>query len=102
MAYALSFTLFFPVFSGISSDDMLFQRLYTSFNENQYPEKAVKEYLAKELGITVRQVCAHKPLICVCNSNLAAFCQYSALLCLLYLNFFYIFIIIIIFFYYVG
>lgn len=78
MAYALSFTLFFPVFSWISSDDMLFQRLYTSFNENQYPEKAVKEDLAKELGITVRQVCAHKPLIRVCNSNLAAFCQYSA------------------------
>ncbi|KAL8554638.1 hypothetical protein ACS0TY_002724 [Phlomoides rotata] len=32
------------------------QRLYMSFNENQYPEKAVKENLAKELGLTVRQV----------------------------------------------
>ncbi|KAG8368446.1 hypothetical protein BUALT_Bualt15G0046300 [Buddleja alternifolia] len=32
------------------------QRLYQSFNENQYPERAVKENLAKELGLTVRQV----------------------------------------------
>lgn len=32
------------------------QRLYASFNENQYPVKAVKENLAKELGLTIRQV----------------------------------------------
>ncbi|KAL6494674.1 hypothetical protein OROGR_031474 [Orobanche gracilis] len=32
------------------------QRLYVSFNENQYPERAVKESLAKELGITIQQV----------------------------------------------
>ncbi|KAL6525948.1 hypothetical protein OROHE_015472 [Orobanche hederae] len=32
------------------------QRLYASFNENQYPVRAVKENLAKELGITIQQV----------------------------------------------
>ncbi|KAI3445923.1 hypothetical protein Pfo_002588 [Paulownia fortunei] len=32
------------------------QRLYASFNENQYPERAVKENLAKELGLTIQQV----------------------------------------------
>ncbi|KAK6159253.1 hypothetical protein DH2020_006567 [Rehmannia glutinosa] len=35
------------------------QRLYASFNENQYPERAVKENLAKELGLTLRQVYTH-------------------------------------------
>ncbi|KAH6793559.1 hypothetical protein C2S52_004036 [Perilla frutescens var. hirtella] len=32
------------------------QRLYAYFGENQYPDKAVKENLATELGLTVRQV----------------------------------------------
>ncbi|CAA0806791.1 Homeobox protein HAT3.1 [Striga hermonthica] len=32
------------------------QRLYASFNENQYPDKSVRENLAQELGITVLQV----------------------------------------------
>ncbi|PIM99086.1 PHD Zn-finger protein [Handroanthus impetiginosus] len=32
------------------------QRLYASFNQNQYPDKAVKVNLAEELGLTVRQV----------------------------------------------
>ncbi|KAA8545804.1 hypothetical protein F0562_020745 [Nyssa sinensis] len=32
------------------------QRLSKSFNENQYPERATKENLAKELGITLQQV----------------------------------------------
>ncbi|KAL3614261.1 hypothetical protein CASFOL_042335 [Castilleja foliolosa] len=32
------------------------QKLYASFNVNQYPDKAAKENLAEELGITVRQV----------------------------------------------
>ncbi|GER42163.1 homeobox family protein [Striga asiatica] len=32
------------------------QRLYASFNENQYPDKDVRENLAQELGITVLQV----------------------------------------------
>ncbi|KAL0384277.1 UNVERIFIED_CONTAM: Pathogenesis-related homeodomain protein [Sesamum radiatum] len=32
------------------------QRLYASFNENQYPERAVKENLAKELGLKIQQV----------------------------------------------
>ncbi|KAL7156896.1 hypothetical protein ABFS83_02G039800 [Erythranthe nasuta] len=32
------------------------QRLYVSFSENQYPQKAAKENLANELGITIRQV----------------------------------------------
>ncbi|GFP88605.1 pathogenesis-related homeodomain protein [Phtheirospermum japonicum] len=32
------------------------QKLYASFSVNQYPDKAAKEKLAKELGITIRQV----------------------------------------------
>jgi hypothetical protein len=32
------------------------QRLYISFQENQYPDKATKESLAKELQMTVKQV----------------------------------------------
>lgn len=32
------------------------QRLSVSFKENQYPDQAVKEELAKELGITAHQV----------------------------------------------
>lgn len=32
------------------------QRLYQSFNENQYPKRDVKENLAKELGLTLQQV----------------------------------------------
>ncbi|KAL1564518.1 pathogenesis-related homeodomain protein-like isoform X2 [Salvia divinorum] len=32
------------------------QRLLASFNENQYPDRAMKENLAKELGLDVRQV----------------------------------------------
>ncbi|XP_042061486.1 pathogenesis-related homeodomain protein-like [Salvia splendens] len=32
------------------------QRLLASFNENQYPDRATKENLAKELGLEVRQV----------------------------------------------
>ncbi|KAE8686771.1 hypothetical protein F3Y22_tig00111027pilonHSYRG00062 [Hibiscus syriacus] len=32
------------------------QGLYKSFKQNQYPDRSVKESLAKELGITVRQV----------------------------------------------
>lgn len=37
---------------------VLVQKLYASFNENQYPDRAVKENLAKELGLTIQQVCA--------------------------------------------
>lgn len=32
------------------------QRLYNSFKENQYPERATKESLAQELGLTFQQV----------------------------------------------
>ncbi|XP_073120209.1 pathogenesis-related homeodomain protein-like [Henckelia pumila] len=32
------------------------QRLYQSFNEDQYPKRDVKENLAKELGLTLQQV----------------------------------------------
>ncbi|XP_073150023.1 pathogenesis-related homeodomain protein [Henckelia pumila] len=32
------------------------QRLFESFQENQYPERAVKENLAKELGLSIQQV----------------------------------------------
>ncbi|XP_073278417.1 pathogenesis-related homeodomain protein [Primulina huaijiensis] len=32
------------------------QRLFESFQENQYPERAVKEKLAKELGLSIQQV----------------------------------------------
>lgn len=32
------------------------QRLYASFSENQYPDRAAKENLASELGLTFRQV----------------------------------------------
>ncbi|KAL1534544.1 pathogenesis-related homeodomain protein-like [Salvia divinorum] len=33
------------------------KRLLASFNENQYPDRAMKENLAKELGLDFRQVC---------------------------------------------
>ncbi|KZV33209.1 hypothetical protein F511_16243 [Dorcoceras hygrometricum] len=32
------------------------QRLFKSFQENQYPERAVKENLAKDLGLSIQQV----------------------------------------------
>ncbi|VFQ72931.1 unnamed protein product [Cuscuta campestris] len=37
-------------------DDVI-KRLSESFKENHYPKREVKESLAKELGLTVRQVC---------------------------------------------
>ena len=41
---------------------VLVQRLLAAFNENQYPDRATKENLAKELGLDFRQVC---PCFCV-------------------------------------
>lgn len=40
-----------------NNGSVLVQRLYAYFNVNQYPDKAMKENLAKELGLAVRQVC---------------------------------------------
>lgn len=34
----------------------MFQRLFASFQENQYPERATKESLAQELGLNLKQV----------------------------------------------
>ncbi|XP_062089811.1 homeobox protein HAT3.1 [Humulus lupulus] len=36
--------------------DAVTQRLYTSFKENQYPDRAMKQSLAEELGLDSRQV----------------------------------------------
>ena len=35
---------------------LFLQRLYKSFKENQYPERATKESLAQELGLTFQKV----------------------------------------------
>jgi len=35
---------------------LYFQRLHISFKENQYPDRATKESLAQELGLTCQQV----------------------------------------------
>ncbi|KAL1831638.1 hypothetical protein ACET3Z_001289 [Daucus carota] len=50
-----------PVTSGKSTSKTLYgehatERLLQSFKENQYPQRAVKESLAAELALTVRQV----------------------------------------------
>lgn len=37
-------------------DILLLQKLYKSFKENQYPDRATKESLAKELELTFQQV----------------------------------------------
>ncbi|KAG7631837.1 Homeobox domain [Arabidopsis suecica] len=42
--------------SACKQTDPKTQRLYISFQENQYPDKATKESLAKELQMTVKQV----------------------------------------------
>ena len=42
---------------SLSLSHILFlQRLYKSFKENQYPERATKESLAQELGLTFQKV----------------------------------------------
>ena len=42
---------------SLSLSPILFlQRLYKSFKENQYPERATKESLAQELGLTFQKV----------------------------------------------
>lgn len=53
--------IFFPFFGKKAYDEehmvhCVLQRLYKSFQENQYPDRAMKEKLAEELGITSRQV----------------------------------------------
>jgi len=35
----------------------LLQKLYESFQDNQYPTREKKESLGQELGLTYRQVC---------------------------------------------
>ena len=49
---------------------LFLQRLYNSFKENQYPERATKESLAQELGLTFQQV---RFLFCSKNENRSIF-----------------------------
>lgn len=52
----------------------MFQRLLASFQENQYPERATKESLARELGLSLKQVMHWVPWEVLAN-NILFYCK---------------------------